>query len=134
MSSINAGTGVTYNNDATTVLDLQGGGVTAISVNTQAPYVKSVTTSGRDGLTGVAGMMVYNSTTDTLNGFTGTFWEAISLIIPAVPTQRAIFGYGTSGSGPVSVTNLVSNTGVVGTDVTGVGTARLGIAAAGYGL
>jgi hypothetical protein len=31
------------------------------------------------------------------------------------------------------MTNLVSNTGVVGTDVTGVGTARAAPAAAGYG-
>ncbi len=31
------------------------------------------------------------------------------------------------------MTNLVSNTGVVSTDTTGVGTARSGLAAAGYG-
>jgi len=31
------------------------------------------------------------------------------------------------------MTNLVTNTGVVGTDVTGVGTARDGVAAAAYG-
>ena len=31
------------------------------------------------------------------------------------------------------MTNLVSNTGVVGSDVTGVGTARTELAAAGYG-
>ena len=31
------------------------------------------------------------------------------------------------------MTNLVSNTGVVATDTTGVGTARHGLAAAGYG-
>ena len=68
MSSINAGTGVTYNNDGTTVLDLRGGGVTAISVNTQAPYLKSVTSAERGSLTGVAGMLVYNSSSNSLNG------------------------------------------------------------------
>jgi hypothetical protein len=47
-------------------------------------------------------------------------------------TQKAIFGYGNSG-GVVSMTNLVSNTGVVATDTTGVGTARDLLAAAGYG-
>ena len=47
-----------------------------------------------------------------------------------VSGKKAIFGY---GSGPVSMTNLVSNTGVVGSDVTGVGTARYSPAAAGYG-
>ena len=46
-------------------------------------------------------------------------------------TQKAIFGYGTSPT--TSITNLVSNTGVVATDTTGVGTARYQLAAAGYG-
>ena len=46
--------------------------------------------------------------------------------------QRAIFGYGYTTSN-VSMTNLVSNTGVVSADVTGVGTARSGLSAAGYG-
>ena len=48
------------------------------------------------------------------------------------PTQRAIFGYGTTGS-VSSLTNLVNSSGVVGNDVTGVGTARVGPAAASYG-
>ena len=47
-------------------------------------------------------------------------------------TQKAIFGYGYI-SANVSMTNLVSNTGVVSADVTGVGTARYALAAAGYG-
>jgi len=47
-------------------------------------------------------------------------------------TQKAIFGYGFNGSN-LSMTNLVSNTGVVATDTTGVGTARHSLAAAGYG-
>lgn len=45
----------------------------------------------------------------------------------------AIFGYGTNSGGNQSITNLVSNTGVVATDTTGVGTARQQLAAAGYG-
>ena len=53
-------------------------------------------------------------------------------------TTKAIFGYGGYVDGgsnliPLSMTNLVSNTGVVATDTTGVGTARRGIAAAAYG-
>jgi hypothetical protein len=51
-------------------------------------------------------------------------------------TDKAIFGYGTSNnSTPVllSMTNLVSNTGVVATDTTGVGTARMFLAGASYG-
>ena len=50
--------------------------------------------------------------------------------------DKAIFGYGYYYSGGVvkySLTNLVSNTGVVAADVTGVGTARYLLAAAGYG-
>ena len=42
--------------------------------------------------------------------------------------DKAIFGYGFN----TSVTNLISNTGVLGIDRTGVGTARFGLAAAGY--
>ena len=43
---------------------------------------------------------------------------------------KAIFGF---GSGPTAITNLVSNTGVVATDTTGVGTARSDLAAARIG-
>ncbi len=50
-----------------------------------------------------------------------------------IGTQKAIFGYGYTG-GYVNMTNLVSNTGVVATDTTGVGTARYYLAAAGYGV
>jgi len=52
--------------------------------------------------------------------------------------DKAIFGFGSSGpfEGPVvfySLTNLVNNLGVVATDTTGVGTARIALAATGYG-
>ena len=46
-------------------------------------------------------------------------------------TQKAIFGYGLTAAN-VSITNLVSNTGVVATDTTGVGTTRRDLAAARY--
>ena len=46
--------------------------------------------------------------------------------------KKGIFAYGNSGSA-VSISNLVSNTGVVASDVTGVGTVRYDLAAAGYG-
>jgi hypothetical protein len=45
-------------------------------------------------------------------------------------TDKAIFGYGSSN---LSMTNLVSNTGVVATNTTGVGTGRSQLAAASYG-
>jgi len=52
--------------------------------------------------------------------------------------DKAIFGFGhdetfTGGVGDTNVTNLVSSSGVVATDTTGVGTARSGTAATGYG-
>jgi len=55
-----------------------------------------------------------------------------NLPIVLAGTQKAIFGYGDNGPA-LSMTNLVSNTGVVATDTTGVGTARYSLAAAGYG-
>jgi hypothetical protein len=51
--------------------------------------------------------------------------------VPTKGNQEGIFGYG-DGS-VVSMTNLVSNAGVVATDVTGVGTARKQLAACEYG-
>ena len=50
--------------------------------------------------------------------------------------DKGIFGFGDagpSGSGTVSVTNLVSNTGVVATDTAGVGDARNNLAACSFG-
>jgi len=49
------------------------------------------------------------------------------------PTQKALFGFGLAASTYYSITNLVSNTGVVSADTPGVGTARTEISAAGYG-
>ena len=60
-------------------------------------------------------------------------WREVPLLATAAETQKAIFGYGTNGSN-LSMTNLVSNTGVVSADTTGVGTARYVLAAAGYGI
>ena len=67
-----------------------------------------------------------------------TFSGGYSITLPPPPSYNvyAIFGYGyTNSSGTIrtSITNLVSNTGVVATDTTGVGTARGGLAASGYG-
>ncbi len=65
-----------------------------------------------------------------------TFGAGVSITPNPPPLSKAIFGYGTTNnasSGSVSMTNLVSNTGVVATDTTGVGTARYALAAAGYG-
>ena len=64
----------------------------------------------------------------------GTFKVKKAAAIVLSGTQKAIFGYGMIAGGTlVSTTNLVSNTGVVATDTTGVGTVRSDLAAAGYG-
>ena len=50
--------------------------------------------------------------------------------------DKGIFGYGNSGGGGglnVAITHLVTNVGVVGTDVTGVGQIRYKVAACDYG-
>jgi len=53
---------------------------------------------------------------------------------PIKGNQEGIFGFGDIGSGSdVGMTNLVSNTGVVATDVSAVGTAREELAACEYG-
>lgn len=62
-----------------------------------------------------------------------TFSGGYSISLPPPPSSKAIFGYGFNGSAMTSITNLVSNTGVVATDTTGVGTTRMGLAAASYG-
>ena len=65
-------------------------------------------------------------------------WKWGIVYVPPAPPpplsgiQKAIFGYGYT-TAVVSMTNLVSNTGVVATDTTGVGTDRYHLAAAGYG-
>ena len=54
--------------------------------------------------------------------------------VPSKGNSEGIFGYGASTpGGHTAVTNLVTNAGVVGTDVSGVGTARNQLAACGYG-
>mgnify|MGYP003645646468 CR=1 FL=1 len=59
--------------------------------------------------------------------------DIVNALEPVAPTiQKAIFGYGKTSS-DVSLTNLVNSSGVVATDVTGVGTARNNLAASSYG-
>jgi len=59
--------------------------------------------------------------------------DDVAALEPVAPTtQRAIFAYGFNGSN-LSMSNLVNSSGVIGTDVSGVGTARRGLTAANYG-
>jgi hypothetical protein len=65
-------------------------------------------------------------------------WTPSSDIVNALepvapPTQKGLFGYGQPSSGYSSLSNLISSSGVVASDVTGVGTARSYLAGASYG-
>jgi hypothetical protein len=89
--------------------------------------------SSPDGTTGLPMRLTQYGSATALK-MTPTSWLISGSGLSAVLiTQRAIFGYGQTTGGRVSMTNLLTTTGVVGNDVTGVGTARAQHAAAGYG-
>ena len=59
--------------------------------------------------------------------------DDVTALEPVAPaTQRAIFAFGTTGS-VTNISSLVNSSGVVGSDVSGVGTARQAVAAVSYG-
>ena len=62
---------------------------------------------------------------------TGTARDALAAC--SYGEDKGIFGFGNDNSGVCDITNLVSNAGVVASDVTGVGTARRAPAACEYG-
>jgi len=80
------------------------------------------------GTDGTALHIVYSGAT---NGWIPTLDKTVE-DVPIKGNDNGIFGYGYTGSG-TAVTNIVSNVGVVATDVTGVGTARWHLAATQYG-
>ena len=63
----------------------------------------------------------------------GTNWVPANIEPFVSGVQKAIFGFGSVSNSYKNVTNLVSSTGIVATDTTGVGSARFRLAAAGYG-
>ena len=80
------------------------------------------------GTDGTALHIVYSGST---NGWIPNLDKAVADVPVVPPNDEGIFGYGYDGGG-VSMTNLVSNAGVVSSDVTGVGTARSGSAACSF--
>jgi hypothetical protein len=64
--------------------------------------------------------------------FNGGFYSVSNP--PTYYSPYGIFGYGNAGAGGLSMTNKVSDTGVVATDTTGVGTARGQVSACNYGV
>jgi hypothetical protein len=69
---------------------------------------------------------------DATKGWLPVSDDAVADAPSPPPTQKGIFGYGYTPT-YMSITNLVSSSGVVATDTTGVGTARTDLAAASYG-
>jgi len=81
---------------------------------------------------GTDGMTLAITYMDSTQGWVPTIDEAVAYVPYTTTTPYGIFGFGDDGS-VTAVTNLVSNVGVVATDVTGVGTARYGPAGCEYG-
>lgn len=120
---------------------------TANAANPGYPTPTFTATSNPGGFTGtsatspitVGGLTAGTSYTFTVTAtnYAGTSAAsaASNSAIPLVPgIQRTIFGFGlNASSSAVSMTNIVSPTGVVAADVTGVGTGRGSLAAATYG-
>jgi len=69
---------------------------------------------------------------DATKGWVPTFDEAVA-DVPEQIDQNGIFGFGTTGS-YTAITNLVNSSGVVASDVSGVGTARSDLAACEFGV
>ena len=71
---------------------------------------------------------------DSTKGWLPVSDDAVADVPTQVQTQKAIFAYGSNASGPFSLSNLVNSSGVVASDVTGVGTDRGSLGAAGYSV
>ena len=81
---------------------------------------------------GTDGMTLAITYMNATQGWVPTIDEAVT-DAPITGNDEGIFGFGEDNSSRVGYTNLVSNTGVVATDVTGVGTARRSLGACEYG-
>ena len=79
---------------------------------------------------GTDGLALSITYMDATQGWVPTFDDAVA-DVPTRGNDNGIFGYGDTTT-HVSLTNLVSNTGVVATDTTGVGSARHYLAACSY--
>ena len=81
---------------------------------------------------GTDGMTVAITYMNATQGWVPTIDEAVTDVPIPPPNENGIFGFGNDGS-VCDITNIVSNAGVVASDVTGVGTARSNLAACEYG-
>ena len=82
---------------------------------------------------GTDGQVVKITYMDATQGWVPTLDKTVTdAPVQIVTNENGIFGFGETGS-KVSMTNLVNSSGVIATDVTGVGTARVYPAACEYG-
>lgn len=83
-STINASTasggGIVTAADASGILQLQGAGITGISINAFGAFFPSYTTTQKTALTGTAGMVVFDSTLAKLCVYSGSAWQAITSV------------------------------------------------------
>jgi len=70
---------------------------------------------------------------DSTKGWLPVSDDAVADVPAATATQLAMFAYGYTDAA-VSMSNLVNSSGVIASDVTGVGTARSSLAAAGFSI
>ena len=69
-----------------------------------------------------------------INGFTDSDIEKLNgFEYTGATLMKGIFGFGYDGTNVTAVTNLVTNAGIIGSDVSGVGQTRYQLAAAEYG-
>ena len=117
-------------------LAITTGGTQRVRIRDSAMLIPVGTTAQRPA-SPVNGEMRYNTSIGAPEFYNSTAaeWQFPSQManVGSSSNLRAIFGYGVAVTGNVSITNLVSSAGIVATDTTGVGTARYGLAAAGYG-
>ena len=136
-SSSGAETAITNKVSNTGVVATDTAGVgTGRALLAAAGYGEDKAIFGYGGLTSITNLV--SNTGVVATNTTGVGTSRYSLAAAGYSTDKAIFGYGQTDpdgfpSGAVSTTNLVSNTGVVASNTTGVGTARFDLAAASYG-
>jgi len=81
-----------------------------------------------------AGESIHIVYMDATNGWIPIYDGAVADEGSIPKTQKGIFAYGYGASSVVSMSNIIDSSGVIAADVSGVGTARYGPAAATYGI
>lgn len=83
-STINAATtgggGVSTSADASGILQLQAAGITGLTINANGAFFPSYTTAQKTALTGIAGMVVFDTTLAKLCVYSGSAWQTITSV------------------------------------------------------